>query len=62
MAEIDQGNPMMGEQPQITAFKGEQAITGALMEWWKGRKTSSVTSSATRNRRSSGERKPDLGL
>ena len=27
MAEVDQGNPMFGEPPKITAFKGEQAIT-----------------------------------
>src|SRR5438876_4200519 len=27
MAEVDQGNPMLGDAPKITAFKGEQAIT-----------------------------------
>jgi len=38
MAEMDQGNPMFGEQPKITAFKGEQAVTGALMELVEGKK------------------------
>jgi hypothetical protein len=32
MAEIDQGNPMMQQQPVVRAFKGEEAITSALME------------------------------
>src|SRR4051794_118220 len=31
MAEMDQGNPMMGDAPSVTAFKGEQAITSALI-------------------------------
>ncbi|PZR70731.1 MAG: hypothetical protein DLM73_17275 [Chthoniobacterales bacterium] len=38
MAEVDQGNPMMGEQPKIAAFKGEQAITSALMDLVEGKK------------------------
>jgi hypothetical protein len=38
MAEVDQGNPMMGEQPKITAFKGEQAITSALIDLVEGKK------------------------
>ena len=38
MAEIDQGNPMFGEPPKVTAFKGEQAITSALMELVEGKK------------------------
>ncbi len=38
MAEIDQGNPMFGEQPKVTAFKGEQALTSALMELVEGKK------------------------
>jgi hypothetical protein len=38
MAEIDQGNPMTGEGPKITGFKGEQALTSALMELVEGRK------------------------
>src|SRR3984893_10612339 len=38
MAEIDQGNPMFGEQPKIGAFKGEQAITSALMDLVEGKK------------------------
>ena len=38
MAEMDQGNPMFGEQPQVTAFKGEQAITSALIDIVEGKK------------------------
>ena len=38
MADIDAGNPMFGEPPKVTAFKGEQAITSALMELVEGRK------------------------
>ncbi|MEP6699036.1 MAG: GldG family protein [Verrucomicrobiota bacterium] len=38
MAEIDQGNPMFGEQPKVTAFKGEQAITGAMIDLVEGKK------------------------
>jgi gliding motility-associatede transport system auxiliary component len=38
MADIDQGNPMFGEPPKVTAFKGEQAVTSALMELVEGRK------------------------
>src|SRR6478609_4258314 len=30
MADMDQGNPMAGEPPKVTAFKGEQTITSAL--------------------------------
>ncbi|MEN3368959.1 MAG: gliding motility-associatede transport system auxiliary component [Verrucomicrobiota bacterium] len=40
MAEVDQGNPMLGEPPKITAFKGEQALTSALMELVEGKKNS----------------------
>ena len=32
MAEIDQSGIMMGQPPTVKAFKGEQAITGALLE------------------------------
>src|SRR6266513_4453162 len=32
MAEVDQGNPMFGEPPKMTAFKGEQAITSAMID------------------------------
>ncbi|MEP6603308.1 MAG: GldG family protein [Spartobacteria bacterium] len=32
MAEIDQGAAMFGEGPHVSAFKGEQAITGAMMD------------------------------
>src|SRR5437016_10235252 len=32
MAEIDEGGMAMGEGPRVTAFKGEQAITSAMME------------------------------
>lgn len=38
MAETDQGNPMAGEQPKVTAFKGEQAITSALIDVVEGKK------------------------
>jgi gliding motility-associatede transport system auxiliary component len=38
MAEIDQGNPMFGEQPKIAAFKGEQAITSAMLDLVEGKK------------------------
>jgi len=38
MAEVDQGNPMLGEPSKVTAFKGEQAITSALMELVEGKK------------------------
>lgn len=38
MADIDPGNAMMGTQPQITAFKGEQAITSGLVEVTEGKK------------------------
>lgn len=38
MAEVDQGNPMLGEPPKITAFKGEQAITSALIDLVEGKK------------------------
>lgn len=38
MAEVDQGNPMMGEAPKIAAFKGEQAITSALIDLVEGKK------------------------
>src|SRR3982750_210208 len=38
MAEMDEGNPMLGEQPKVTAFKGEQAITSALIDVVEGKK------------------------
>lgn len=38
MAEIDQGNPMMGEQPHVAAFKGEQALTSAMIDLVEGKK------------------------
>ena len=38
MAEMDQGNPMLGEQPKVTAFKGVQAITSALIDIVEGKK------------------------
>ncbi len=38
MAEVDQGNPMLGEQPRVSAFKGEQAITSAMIDLVEGRK------------------------
>src|ERR1051325_9000870 len=38
MADMDQGNPMLGEAPKVTAFKGEQAITSALIDVVEGKK------------------------
>jgi hypothetical protein len=38
MAEVDQGNPMLGEAPKITAFKGEQAVTSAMIDLVEGKK------------------------
>lgn len=38
MAEVDQGNPMLGEGPKLTAFKGEQAITSAMIDLVEGKK------------------------
>jgi hypothetical protein len=40
MAEMSQPNPLAGEQPQVTAFKGEQAITGAMIDVVEGKKNS----------------------
>ncbi|MFL6528368.1 MAG: Gldg family protein [Chthoniobacterales bacterium] len=40
MADVDPGNPMLGEQPKVTAFKGEQALTGALIDLVEGKKNS----------------------
>ena len=38
MAEIDPGNGMFGESPRVTAFKGEQAITSAMIDVVEGKK------------------------
>src|SRR5438270_5528372 len=38
MAEIDQSGMAMGEGPSVTAFKGEQAITSAMMDLVEGKK------------------------
>src|SRR6266513_2326164 len=38
MAEIDQSGMGFGEGPRVTAFKGEQAITSAMMDLVEGRK------------------------
>ena len=38
MAEIDPGNAMFGEQPKVVAFKGEQAITSAMIDLVEGKK------------------------
>jgi hypothetical protein len=40
MAEIDQSAMAFGEPPRITAFKGEQAITSALIDLVEGKKNS----------------------
>jgi hypothetical protein len=38
MAEIDQSGMAMGESPRVTAFKGEQAITSAMIDLVEGKK------------------------
>lgn len=38
MAEVDPGNPMFGDPPRMTAFKGEQAITSAMIDLVEGKK------------------------
>jgi ABC-2 type transport system permease protein len=38
MAEIDQSGMAFGEGPRVTAFKGEQAITSAMMDVVQGKK------------------------
>src|SRR5213595_3744819 len=38
MAEIDQSEMAFGEGPRVTAFKGEQAITSAMMDVVQGKK------------------------
>jgi hypothetical protein len=38
MAEIDPGNQMFGEPAKVQSFKGEQAVTSALMELVEGKK------------------------
>jgi hypothetical protein len=38
MAEIDQSGMSFGEGPRVTAFKGEQAITSAMMDLAEGKK------------------------
>jgi hypothetical protein len=38
MAEIDQGGTAFGEGPRVAAFKGEQAITGAMIDLVEGKK------------------------
>src|SRR5437588_10212620 len=38
MADVDQSGMAFGEGPRVTAFKGEQAITGAMMELVEGKK------------------------
>src|SRR5438874_3328632 len=38
MAEIDQSGMAMGEGPRVTAFKGEQASTSAMMDLVEGKK------------------------
>ncbi|HEY6071626.1 MAG TPA: GldG family protein [Chthoniobacterales bacterium] len=38
MAEIDQSGMAMGEGPRVTAFKGEQVITSAMMDLVEGKK------------------------
>src|SRR6266702_1212446 len=38
MAEVDQSGMAIGEGPRVTAFKGEQAITTAMMDLVEGKK------------------------
>ena len=38
MAEIDQSGMALGEGPRVTAFKGEQALTSAMMDLVEGKK------------------------
>src|SRR5213595_485954 len=38
MAEIDQSGMTMGEGPRVTAFKGEQAISSAIIDLTEGKK------------------------
>src|SRR5207247_7761604 len=38
MADIDQSEMAFGEGPRVAAFKGEQAITGAMIELVEGKK------------------------
>src|SRR5919198_3145314 len=38
MAEVDQSGIALGEGPRVTAFKGEQAITGAMIDLVEGKK------------------------
>jgi ABC-type uncharacterized transport system involved in gliding motility auxiliary subunit len=38
MADIDQSGTALGEGPQVAAFKGEQAITGAMIDLVEGKK------------------------
>jgi len=38
MAEIDQSGAALGEGPRVTAFKGEQAITSAMIDLVEGKK------------------------
>src|SRR5256886_13582342 len=39
MADIDQSGMAFGENPRVTAFKGEQAITSAMIDLVEGKKT-----------------------
>jgi gliding motility-associatede transport system auxiliary component len=38
MAEVDRSGMAMGEGPHVAAFKGEQAVTGAMMDLVEGKK------------------------
>src|ERR1051326_601388 len=38
MAEVDQSGAAMGEGPRVSAFKGEQAITSAMIDLVEGKK------------------------
>src|SRR5260370_42648169 len=38
MADVDQSGMALGEGPRVTAFKGEQVITSAMMDLVEGKK------------------------
>src|SRR5437660_12234118 len=38
MADVDQSGMALGEGPRVTAFKGEQALTSAMMDLVEGKK------------------------
>ena len=45
MAEVDQSGTAFGEGPRVTAFKGEQALTSAMMDLIEGKKNKTFVNS-----------------